>query len=669
MFKKVVFTILVTLSLSVLSACETGSETLTDTEKLINLKESIVFDETTITEDIVLPDIEEMEGLEITWSSNKTQYLDHDGTVTRPLSSVGDVNVQFTLTLTLNGMSVNKIFEFTVLAEEALSDQDLLNSIFDSVTFSETEITGDLSLPVIEHEGVTVTWTSSREGYVTSAGIVNRPDYTDTDLEVIMTLTLSINGLTQFKEYTFTVLKEATPVELNQLETAKAELTFTETDLIDNLVLPLVSDPNVTVTWSSSNPTYLTNEGVITRPAYNKDDETVILTATLQAGDFTDTKAFTFTVIREERPAFIELDTDFTDSLVMDFSYTNSDFVADGIGEVDLVRCVDGDTAVFTEGSGSFTVRFLGINTPESTYKFEPWGKAASTFTCDKLTNATTIVLEYNMYSTERTDGNGRYLAWVWYDGRLLNLELVEEAYTGSKGVGGTKYETTFYLAEFKTQDSDRRIWGEVDPDFDYSLDGVQITIEELVTNQEEYVGKKVVIRGIVSRQIGGHPYIQDNGYGIYLFKGYDYTTKLAEGNEVLLSGLTLTYYPDEATGAPQLTGFSRTNIEVLSEGNVVTPSQMLVTEFTETSIGSLVEVLNLTVVSVYENSYDSAFTVTAEDENGNIVSIRRDDSASADITADLFTVGTTFDIVAPLGRYNGTYQLMISKLVDITFD
>jgi micrococcal nuclease len=351
----------------------------------------------------------------------------------------------------------------------------------------------------------------------------------------------------------------------------------------------------------------------------------------------------------------------------MDFTYEDKNFVADGYGEVELVRCVDGDTAVFSEGSGSFTVRFLGINTPESTYKFEPWGKAASTFTCNKLTNATTIVLEYDPSSDARTDGNGRYLGWVWYDGRLLNLELVEEAYTGSKGIAGSKYANTFYQAEFKTQDSDRRIWGEDDPDFDYSLDGIQITLEELVTNQELYVGVKVVIRGIIGREIGGHPYIMDNGYGIYLFKGYDFTTKLAEGNEVLISGLTLTYYPDAETGSPQLTGFSRTNIEVLSEGNVVEPVVLTAPEFSTDKIGSLVKVMNLTVISVYENSYDDAFTVTAEDQDGNVVSIRRDDSASNDITADLFVVGSTFDIVAPLGRYSSQYQLMISKLEDLT--
>lgn len=576
MYKKALFLFIASLFLVGLSACG-NEETLTDTQKLLNLKQTIVIDETEITEDLILPDVEEMEGLTVTWTSNKPEYLDIDGTVTRPSQSVGDQRVQLSVKLTLNGIESTKVFDITVLADDTLTDADIVNNVLDSITFDNLELTEDLVLPTIT-EDVIVTWTSSRESA-------------------------------------------------------------------------------------------LNNEGIIVRPAYNEEDKEVVLLVTVGKGDYTKSKEFTFTVLKEVRPDFIELDTQFTDALSMDFTYEGKSFINDGYGEVDLVRCVDGDTAIFTEGSGSFSVRFLGINTPESTYKFEPWGKAASDYTCDKLTNATTIVLEYDISSEARTDGNGRYLGWVWYDGRLLNLELVEEAYTGSKGVGGSKYENTFYTAEFKTQDSDRRIWGEDDPDFDYSLDGVQITIEELVTNQEEYVGKKVVIRGIISRSIGGHPYIQDNGYGIYLFKGFDFTTKLAEGNEVLLSGLTLTYYPDAETGAPQLTGFSRTNVEVLSEGNVVDPIETLVTDISDTHVGSLVKVLNLTVVSIYENSYDSAFTVTAEDQDGNVISIRRDDSANIDIIADLFTVGTTFDIIAPVGRYGGEYQLMISKIEDLILD
>ena len=444
----------------------------------------------------------------------------------------------------------------------------------------------------------------------------------------------------------------------------KNEFTFENFVITDDITIPTTTNTEVTVVWTTSASEYLDIDGTVTRPEFVEGDQTVILSATITLNDAIAYASFTFTVLREEQTCI----TCYTDDLTMDFSYENTDFIADGIGEVDLVSCVDGDTAIFTEGSGTFSVRFLGINTPESTYKLEPWGKPASTFTCDKLTNATTIVLEYDA-STTRTDGNERYLAWVWYDGRLLNLELVEESYTGSKGVGGMKYENIFYSAEFSAQALKQRIWGQDDPTFDYSLDGVQITIEELVTNQEEYENVKVVIRGIISRTVGGHPYIQSGDYGIYLYKGFSATSGLVEGNEVLISSLNITYYPDKEVGALQLTNFSRTNYEVLSTGNTVTPKQVTIGELSRDSIGSLVEILDLTVIDIYINPDDDAFSVTAEDGEGNVIMVRRDDAVDSDITPDLFTVGTEFSIVAPVGRYNSEYQLMVVHLDDVTFN
>ncbi len=467
---------------------------------------------------------------------------------------------------------------------------------------------------------------------------------------------------------TLTGCSEETLSDSDILYGIKDVIEIDQTTITENIVLPTVDNEDIIVTWTSSKPEYLDIDGTVNRPDYNDGNQSVSLTVVLELNGLIVTKSFDLTVVALEIPDFIELNTDYTDALVMDFSYSDSNFIADGVGEVSLERCIDGDTAVFSENGISFTVRFLGIDTPESTYKFDPWGKAASYFTCEKLENATTIVLEWDVGAETRTDGNDRYLSWVWYDGRLLNLELVEEALTGSKGVGGLKYENTFYQAEFKTQDTDRRIWGETDPDFDYSLEGVQITIEELVTNPELYVGQKVVIRGIVTRTIGQHPYLQDGDYGIYLYSGFTYTTKLAEGNEVLISGLVPTYYPDIETGGLQLTDFVRENAEVLSEGNVTTPVDKTITELTTQDVGSLIRITNLTVTSIYENTYNSAFTVTAEDEYGNTITLRVDDLINDSITADLFEIGTTFDIVAPLGRYESNYQLMIVHLDDVTF-
>jgi micrococcal nuclease len=289
------------------------------------------------------------------------------------------------------------------------------------------------------------------------------------------------------------------------------------------------------------------------------------------------------------------LTTTLTDSLELETEYEGMSFLSDGIGEVDLVRCVDGDTAVFKDGSTEFNVRYLGIDTPESTYRFDPWGKAASVHMCEALENASTIVLEADEY-TERKDNNDRYLAYVWLDGRNINLEMIELAYTPASGATDLMYGALFSQAWFKAQATERRIWGEVDPDFDYSKEGVQITIEELVTNQSEYIGKKVTVTGIISSKVGRHGYIQQGNYGVYVYTGFEYTTKFQIGNEIILDNVVPTYHPDEETGALQLSGFRARNLEILSEDNVVEPKLVSIDQLTDDMIGSLVEVNQLTI-------------------------------------------------------------------------
>ena len=443
-------------------------------------------------------------------------------------------------------------------------------------------------------------------------------------------------------------------------------IEFTTTDLTEDLVLPTIENEDVTVSWVSSNQAYLANDGTVTRPDYIYSNQRVSLTLTVTLNDETVLKIFDFIVLSIDRPEVIELNTNETDALTLDFEYENTDFLPDGVGEVTLVRCVDGDTAFFTEGGGeTFSVRFLGINTPESTAKFEPWGKAASAFTCDKLENASTIVLQADPASGRLDSYGTRYLAWVWYDGRLLNLELVEQAFSKASGSTDTYYGNLVFQVNLQVQFSERRVWGEVDPDFDYSLEGVQITIEELVTNPSEYTGQKVVLTGIVSAKLGGAVFLQQGDYGVYIYNRA-WAPDLSVGNEVVLSGLTVTYYPDEATGALQVSDYkSREEYsQVITRDNVVVPKTVTVSEITNLHVGSFLKVENLTIVDIYEG--DDSFTITAEDSSGNSITIRKDADASNDILVSSFTIGDKITVIAPLSRYSSIFQLMLTSLDDV---
>ena len=364
----------------------------------------------------------------------------------------------------------------------------------------------------------------------------------------------------------------------------------------------------------------------------------------------------------EKEPEEIDttLYTNFTDALEMDFTYEGKDFIADGVGVVTLDRCTDGDTAQFTNGSVKFSVRFLGIDTPESTYRIDPWGKSASAYTCDKLENATEIVLESD---GARMDGNGRYLAWVWYDGRLLNLELIEQAFSNARGTTDTKYEDVVYDAELKTQPTQRRIWGELDPNYDYSLEGTQISIEELVTNSALYETSKIVVTGIVVAEIEGHPYIYQDGYGIYLYLGFENSVKVAVGNEIRIEGLNLTYYPDKETGSPQLTGFKKRNIELISEGNVVDPRVTEVADLTTDDLGSYLSISGLEVVSIFTSNNTGDHTITVKDATGNEMGLHITKSVSVEDIESMFVIGSIIDATGPLSRYMGQYQFELNSL------
>ena len=96
--------------------------------------------------------------------------------------------------------------------------------------------------------------------------------------------------------------------------------------------------------------------------------------------------------------------------------------------QVTFSKKVDGDTAKFELNGEIITVRFLGIDTPETVHPTkgeEPYGKEASNFTEEKIKNATKIALEYEKNSS-KTDKYERHLAWIWVDDILLQNELVK---------------------------------------------------------------------------------------------------------------------------------------------------------------------------------------------------------------------------------------------------
>lgn len=398
---------------------------------------------------------------------------------------------------------------------------------------------------------------------------------------------------------------------------------------------------------------------------------------TVEAGS--EVKVYT-TPLNLELKYIYELDTyedEFGNPLLLQESdYTGSEFIEDGIGEVTVEKFVDGDTTWFKSGGTSFSVRYLGIDTPESTSLYEPWGKAAARYTLDKLQDAETIVLQAEGV---RTDGNGRYLAWVWYrtdaesDFMLLNLELVELAYSRNKVSTGSKYTTILTLADWDASLTKRRVWGEIDPEYDYSKEGTQMSIEYLLNNFDDYVGLKVVITGTITRVTGDEYYFQDEfGYGIYMFT-YLSSAQLQVGANLTLGGLVPMYY----SGCPQLSNFSKQMLTVNDPVTMPEPLAITYDDFTFTRIGSLVEMENLIVTGMNQ----AQTSIYVRDANSNTFTVRIDDSALFTASDLGITAGDVISVVGPLGYYDydydGTnpnyihlkanYQLILTSMEDIT--
>lgn len=149
--------------------------------------------------------------------------------------------------------------------------------------------------------------------------------------------------------------------------------------------------------------------------------------------------------------------------------------------KVNLVSCVDGDTAKFKEDGKTYVYRFLGIDTTEIT-KNQKYSKEALNYTCNKLKNAKQITVRYENTSA-CVDKYDRRLVWVFIDGELLQENLLKEGYAKVRYIY-TKltYLDKLYKAQEEAKKNKKRIYEEYSKEkiglLDYTVifDGVEKT-------------------------------------------------------------------------------------------------------------------------------------------------------------------------------------------------
>jgi endonuclease YncB( thermonuclease family) len=138
--------------------------------------------------------------------------------------------------------------------------------------------------------------------------------------------------------------------------------------------------------------------------------------------------------------------------------------------------CIDGDTTVFRFPndvanliqSNPKRVRYLNMDTPETSRTPEPWGLLAKDYVCESLLNAYSIRIQTDP-GDKLLDPYGRLLGWVWIQPtmndayELLNYWIVRQGLAEVKylfGAGETQatvyndktYTEWMYLAQARAE-------------------------------------------------------------------------------------------------------------------------------------------------------------------------------------------------------------------------
>lgn len=170
--------------------------------------------------------------------------------------------------------------------------------------------------------------------------------------------------------------------------------------------------------------------------------------------------------------------------------------------EVKFSDCVDGDTIKVVINDEIKKVRLLAVDTPESVSTkegYEYYGKESSDYTCNLITNANLIELEYDPNS-DKTDKYNRVLAWVFVDNKLLQDLLVKNGYAEVAYLyGDYKYTSILESSELIAKSENIGIWKD---NYDYKdiLIIIGISVLGLIYTyikkklKKKYKGSKILL-------------------------------------------------------------------------------------------------------------------------------------------------------------------------------
>lgn len=376
--------------------------------------------------------------------------------------------------------------------------------------------------------------------------------------------------------------------------------------------------------------------------------------------------------------------------------------------EVTVKQFVDGDTTHFHVPAsvipgGVLKARYLAINTPECTGKIEEYGKKAASFTKEKLSAATSIIIESEDAKWNPDSTGDRYLTWVWYktadmtDYRNLNVEILQNGLAVASKTADNQYGDIAMAALTQARNQKLNVFsGQKDPDFYYG-DAMEISLKELRLHASEYENKKVIFEGVVTVNSAQTAYVEEfdpetgRYFGMTCYYGYDLSSEgqdiLSVGNRVRIVG-SVQYYAAGGTWQVSDLGYrvmkpdDPNNIQKISDGH--SPSYVLTdpkefaqgkvkVQYDETSVtedyaklvlSTTVEMKNLQVQSIYTTqSGDSKGAMTMRCKvNGVTINVRTGILYDADknlIRAEAYQ-NKTIDVKGIVDYFDGEYQIKV---------
>ena len=220
------------------------------------------------------------------------------------------------------------------------------------------------------------------------------------------------------------------------VETAKNNLSigFAANDSVamvtQGLTLITAGDKDVSISWASSNPSVVTNAGVVTRPAFGQPNAIVTLTATITKDGITETKTFEISVTAYPDSSHADV-LAAKESLALGF--TGDDTAETVTGNLALASTGANDVAISWATSDAASISAAGVVARPAAGQSDAVVTLTATLTkgTETETKTFTVTIKAELYRYMATyDGNGSTQGTVPTDSNryLANAEVTVAA-------------------------------------------------------------------------------------------------------------------------------------------------------------------------------------------------------------------------------------------------